>query len=287
MARRNGWRIILRIEDLDGPRIKPGVTDQIISTLGWLGIDWDGDPLVQSVDLKPYTDAVTTLAASGAAYPCELTRTQIEAAAGAPQEGSGESRFPASLRPADWNSPRPFSDTGTNWRFATPPEAVGFTDAFAGSQSIRPAETIGDFVLWTKRGTPSYQLAVVVDDARQGVTHVVRGDDLLDSAARQILLYRDLSLQPQIPAYTHLPLVLGVDGRRLAKRHGDTRIDAYRDRGVPAQAVIGLIARWCGLTAAPVPMNAVEFRDRFDLTLVPKSPITFTPKDDAWLFSQA
>jgi glutamyl-tRNA synthetase len=143
-------------------------------------------------------------------------------------------------------------------------------------------------VIWTRRGQPSYQLAVVVDDHRQGVTQVVRGDDLLDSAARQILLYRLLAFGPE-PTYTHLPLVLGTDGRRLAKRHGDTRIDHYRESGVPARAVIGLLAAWCGLIPAgqPEPMTAPEFADRFDLTNMPPGPVTFTPEDDQWLRSQA
>jgi glutamyl-tRNA synthetase len=173
-----------------------------------------------------------------------------------------------------------------NWRFLTPSGAIDFADGFAGRQSLDPSRTVGDFVLWTKRGQPSYQLAVVVDDHRQGVTQIIRGDDLLDSAARQLLLWRALGLSPE-PAFTHLPLVLGPDGRRLAKRHGDTRIDHYRAQGVPAEAMIGLVAFWCGTLPRRACMSAREFRDALSLGTIPHAPITFTPEDDRWLLSQA
>ncbi len=292
LARRLGWRIVLRIEDLDGPRIKPGAAEACIDTLRWLGIDWDTGPIIQSHDLSPYLDAMRTLAARAAAYPSELTRSEIEAAASAPQElgadpgapvGTGEIRFPPELRPA--LHPREFVDAETNWRFAVPDRAVEFADDFAGPQRGRPIDTIGDFVIWTKRAQPSYQLAVVVDDARQGVTHIVRGDDLLDSAARQLLLYEALNLAP-IPRYCHLPLVVGTDGRRLAKRHGDTRLDTYRARGVPAERVIGLLAYWSGVTnpdQPPKPMSAAEYAAGFELNRLPRARVTFTNNDDRWL----
>lgn len=287
IARRKGWRVVLRIEDLDGPRVKWGAADDIIDTLRWLGMDWDEGPYFQTADLAPYCRAMADLASRGLVYPSELTRTEIDTGAGAPQEGSGEIRFSPSLRPADWSTPRVFEDTGLNWRFATPQRTVRFDDAIAGPQVITPAETIGDFIVWTKRYVPAYQLAVVVDDARQGVTDVVRGDDLLDSAARQLLLYEALELAPR-PTYYHLPLIVGPDGRRLAKRHGDTRVAYYRGKGVPSEAVVGLIADWCGLGRGPTAMSAAEFRDTLAWEVMPRgNPFHFTPKDDAWLLSQA
>jgi glutamyl-tRNA synthetase len=300
MARNSGWRIVLRIEDLDTPRVKAGAADRLIETLAWLGLDWDDGPVIQSDDLCPYREAVARLAAAGAAYPCELTRREIDAAASAPHDTPGspgrepqhggegiegrENRFPPELRPP--LLPRTFSDEATNWRFATPGSVVRFSDRFRGEVAGTPAETIGDFVIWTKRGQPSYQLAVVVDDARQGITQVVRGDDLLDSAGRQILLYRALGLAPE-PAYTHLPLVVGPDGRRLAKRHGDTRIDAYRQHGVGPDAVIGLAARWSGIVEERTEMSLESFAARYDLSRTPRSPVVFTPEDHAWLMSRA
>jgi len=282
LARRNNWRIVLRIEDLDGPRIKEGAADAIIDTLRFLGLDWDEGPLVQSHDLSPYTDAMRALAAAGRVFPCALTRAEIEHAASAPHGSTGESRFPPELRPP--LHPRDFDDPKTNWRFAVDDATVEFDDRVAGPQRINPSRSVGDFVVWTKRAQPAYQLAVVVDDHRQRVTDVVRGDDLLDSAARQLLLSRALGFDPE-PAYTHLPLVLGEDGRRLAKRHGDTRVDHYRSRRVPPERIVGLIAFWSGVTDHREPMSPRDFASAFNLQTLPRSPAVFTREDDQWLLT--
>ncbi|TBR25736.1 tRNA glutamyl-Q(34) synthetase GluQRS [bacterium] len=276
LARRLGWRIVLRIEDLDGPRVKPAAVDGLRRTLEWLGLDWDEGPHIQSSDLEPYRSAMVRLVREGAAFPCSRTRGEL-AAASAPQEGVHETRYPKELRPLKWA--REFSE-GVNWRFIAPEAPVPFVDVFHGPQDVNLSTLVGDFTIWTKRAVPAYQLAVVVDDARQGITQVVRGDDLLDSAARQLLIYRALGLGPE-PAYTHLPLVRGPDGKRLAKRHGDSRIDGYREIGVTAERVIGLLAGWSGLKRSP--MSAAEFRDSFSLAALPKASAVFAAADDAWL----
>lgn len=283
LARASGWRVVLRIEDLDTPRVKPGVIGATVETLAWLGLDWDEGPLVQSDGLGVHAEAMRTLAAGGVVYPCDLTRTQIEAAASAPNEGDHEPRFDASLRPA--TRPRGFEDRATNWRLAVDAGPVRFEDRFRGMVTVDVGATVGDFVVWTKRGCPSYQLAVVVDDARQGVTEVVRGDDLLGSAGRQTLLYRALGLG-EPPAYTHLPLVRGSDGRRLAKRHGDTRLDHYRALGVPAERVLALLARWCGVEAGDA-VRAADLIGAVRLDTMPRADITFRPEDDQWLIDGA
>ncbi|MCA9294709.1 MAG: hypothetical protein KDA20_12940 [Phycisphaerales bacterium] len=285
IARQNNWHIVMRIEDLDGPRIKPDAERLALDTLSWIGIDWDSDVARQSDDLAPYTRAMERLAARAMAYPCELTRTEIADAASAPHApdaaGEHETPFPTHLRPPI--EPRSFADAATNWRFVVPDEQIVFVDDFVGPQHLNPAHSIGDFVIWTKRAQPAYQLAVIVDDARQGVTDVIRGDDLLDSTARQLLLYRALDLRP--PAHwMHLPLVVGPDGKRLAKRHGDTRVAHYRQHNVAPQRIIGLLAHWCGITPAPKPMSAKEFLERFDCSTIPRSRIVMRPEDDAWLF---
>ncbi len=287
LARQRGWRVVLRIEDLDGPRVKPEAVQGVADTLTWLGIDWDIGPLVQSHTLEPCHAAMWSLAARGLAYACDLTRSEIEAALSAPHDTTpaapgSESVFPATLRPPHAGQPCTFDRLDTNWRFATPPGSVEFADEAAGPQCHEPAREIGDFVLWTKRGTPAYQLAVVVDDHRQGITHVVRGNDLLPSAARQLLLYRALGLTPE-PAYCHLPLVIGLDGRRLAKRHGDTRVDTYRAAGVPPERVIGLVAHWCGCTPTPAPCTPREWVSMLQLDRLPRAPVVFGSEHDAWL----
>lgn len=294
MARRAGWRIVLRIEDLDGPRVKRGADLLAIDLLTWLGMDWDEGPVWQSADLGACRDAMDQLARAGRVYPTTLSRSDVErlgqGAEGsseglsAPQEGSHEVRFPAALRPViDGDArARGFDDEAATWRFVVEPGMVSFADRFAGLRAFDISAIAGDFIVWTRQRMPAYQLAVVVDDARQGVTEVVRGDDLLDSAARQLLVYRALGTGPE-PTYTHLPLVKGEDGKRLAKRHGDTRLDTYREAGVPPERVIGLAAFWCGLIAAPEPMSARMFCEGFTLDTMPQGPITFRPEDDAWL----
>lgn len=285
LARRHGWRIILRIEDLDTPRVKPGVLELTVDLLRWLGMDWDVGPLVQSATPEPHLEAMETLARAGMVYPSDLTRSQIEAAASAPQEGSHEVVFPASLRPAA--VPGRFADEHACWRLIVPPGEVRFEDAFAGARAYDVSRVVGDFVVWTRRaadrpGQPAYQLAVVVDDERQGVTEVVRGDDLLDSAARQMLVRRGLGIARE-PRYTHLPLVLGPDGRRLAKRHGDTRLDTFRAGGTRAERVIGLVALWCGMLEKPREMSCREFLGGFDLRKIAGEPVVLTPESLTWL----
>ena len=272
--------MILRIEDLDGPRVKPEAAAQAIDVLGWLGLDWDAGALYQSHDLRPYREALEHLAARGLTYPCPATRREIEAALSAPHAGDHEVRYPGLYRPPDPPAIPP--DTATATRVIVPDEAIPFTETLHGTRAVNVQQQVGDFIVETKAGLPAYQLAVVVDDARQGVTHVVRGDDLLDSTARQVLLYRLLRLG-RPPRYTHLPLVLGPDGRRLAKRHGDTRVASYRDAGVAAERIVGLMASWCGVTERREAMAAAEFAERFRAAKLSPDPVTFGEEDHRWL----
>ena len=273
----------MRIEDLDGPRIKSDAAVQTIDTLRWLGLDWDDDVLVQSDDLSPYINAAESLCAAGSAFHCNLSRAEISAAASAPQQGVHETTFARHLRPAHAGEPCAFDEATANIRFLVPEITLSIEDGFCGTTQHDVAGCPGDFVIWTRRGCPAYQLAVVVDDARQGVTDVVRGDDLLASAARQELLARALDLPS--PHSWHLPLVLGEDGHRLAKRHGDTRIDTYRTLGVPPERLLGLLACWCGLTERPQELTIAEVLERFDLDRLPRVPVTMTGEDDRWLRS--
>ncbi len=276
--------VVLRIEDLDGPRIKAEATNQTIDILQWLGLDWDGPILTQSDDLSAYESAMEYLASRGLVYQCDLTRRQIEAAASAPHESTGERRYPPEWRPADPTRYR-FDRTQTNYRLTVDAGSLVIHDEVLGPVAVDPGREVGDFVVWTKRGTPSYQLAVVVDDIRQGVTQVVRGQDLLTSAGRQALLYRAFEA-PQ-PRWWHLPLVLGPDGRRLAKRHGDSRLATYRHAGVPAERVIALIAKWSGIPDAGDTLSASEFACQFDQDTLPTDPVVMTEEDHLWLLAAA
>jgi glutamyl-tRNA synthetase len=284
LARQRGWQIVLRIDDLDGPRIKTGTDLQAIEILQWLGMDWDAGPFYQSHTLDAYRAALTRLAGEGIAYPCRCTRSQIQAASlSAPQEGDHELRYPGSCRPPQPArfDPNSWGDEAVAWRVQVPDGMTLFVDRFAGSQAWNVQNDSGDFLIATKQGVASYQLAVVIDDSTQQVSQVVRGDDLLSSTPRQMLLYDRLQLAP-LPEYWHLPLVVGTDGRRLAKRHGDTRLTAYRDAGVSPERVLGLLAEWSGLGPRRE-LASAEFLARFDIDRVPRRRIVFTQDDDAWL----
>ena len=281
MARQRNWNLVMRLEDLDGPRIKQDAAATTLDTLRWLGLDWDGEVLVQSDDLKPYRDAVEGLCRQGLAYACDLSRADISQAASAPHENEHETAFPQSLRPETAGQPCRLDPQESNIRFLTTGSPIEVEDGFCGPSMHDVSALPGDFVIWTRRGTPSYQLAVIVDDARQGVTDVVRGDDLLASAARQTMLAHALDLP--VPDWWHLPLVLGPDGHRLAKRHGDTRLTHYRQQGVRPERVLGLLATWCGLTEEPMELNISDVLDAFDLKRIPTDPITMTHEEEQWL----
>lgn len=279
VARQNGWRILLRIENLDGPRIKTGSDRVLLQDLEYLGLNWDQGPVYQSVRAQEYRRAVELLVADGSAYPCICTRREIDLAASAPHAEDGASVYPGTCRGrfASIEQARQAAGREPAIRFAAPDRIVQFEDRFRGTQQINVATKLGDFVIAKADGTAAYQLAVVVDDLAAGVTEVVRGDDLLDSTPRQILLYEALGAADRVPHYNHVPLVVGPDGRRLAKRHGDTRIASYRQMGVPAGRILELLARWCGIGDSRRPIES------FDLDRLGKSPIIFTPQDDAWL----
>ena len=284
LARQNDWKVLLRIEDLDGPRIKVGSVDQSIKILQWLGLDWQQGPLFQAGDLAPYQAALLQLAASGAIYPCNCTRSEIEAASLSAPHGDAHDRcYPGTCRPEE---PTPLAADqvdlqNSGWRIRVPKGLHHFEDQFAGRQTYDISQTVGDFQVWTKGGIPSYQLAVVVDDARQQVDCVVRGNDLLSSTPRQKLLYQRLDLVPS-PQYWHVPLVRGEEGRRLAKRHGDTRLASYLEAGVAPERVIGLLAEWCGC-GDRCPMSAQEFAQTFRLAQLPPDDVVFHPADQTWL----
>jgi len=283
MARRNGWRILLRIEDLDGPRVRPGADRQAINDLRWLGLDWDEGPVYQSQRRTRYQQALGALAAGGHLYPCVCTRGDIARAASAPHAEDGSSVYPGTCRGrfASVEQAAQLSGRSPALRFAVPDRIVSFHDGIAGDVSHAVARDLGDFIVAKGDGTPAYQLAVVVDDLEAGVTDIVRGDDLLDSTPRQMLIYEALGASAAIPRYHHVPLVVGQDGRRLAKRHGDTRLSEYRRAGVPPSRVLALLARWCGLEIDPWRGRPADLLDRFHS--VPPGRIVFTAADDRWL----
>jgi glutamyl-tRNA synthetase len=282
LARQGGWRIVLRIEDIDSPRIKRGADLQAIDDLRWLGIDWDEEPIYQSQRMERYRAAIDRLITSGAAYPCVCTRKEIDLAASAPHASDGADIYPGTCRDRfeSIEEARNASGREPAIRFDTRGQSADFEDAFSGRHHFDVERDLGDFVIAKADQTPAYQLAVVVDDAEMGITDIVRGDDLIDSTPRQILLYRALDLADRIPRYMHLPLVVGTDGLRLAKRHGDTRIATYRQAGATPADVLTLLASWCGILAREIlgrPTCAADLIEHFDSVRIPHHPIIYDP----------
>ena len=213
-ARRAGGRWLVRLEDLDAPRVVPGASAEIIAALELYGLSPDGDLVRQSQRTPLYEEAIARLRAAGQLYDCACSRTELRRLASAPTpDEDAEPVYPGTCRAgiAPGRAPR-------SLRFRVPPGVVRFADAVHGDQAQDVAREVGDFVVRRADGPFAYQLAVVVDDAAQGVTQVVRGADLLDSTARQIVLQRTLGLPT--PDHAHLPLVLGPNGAKVGKRDG-------------------------------------------------------------------
>ena len=276
-ARAQDGRVVLRIEDIDSPRVKAGAAQQACDDLRWLGLDWDEGPVLQTQRLEHYESALHRLQEAERVYPCTCTRGDVERAASAPHDD----RVPGTVSayPGTCSGRQAADATALGgpycWRFRLPYDSCTFEDGFCGSVQVDLKEAGGDFVVWKSAGTPAYQLAVVVDDAAQGVTEVVRGDDLIPSTPRQLLLYEALDLTA--PRFVHLPLVVGPDGRRLAKRHGDTRLSALRRAGVTAEALVGLLAWSCGWVERGQEISARELLPLFRLESIPRGPFVLTP----------
>jgi glutamyl-tRNA synthetase len=287
-VRRRGGTLLLRMEDLDHPKNKPGAAAAALDDLRWLGFDWDEGPDVggphvpytQTERKARYAAALATLRQKGLAYPCVCSRRDVEAGQSAPHFEDGL-YYPGTCRGrfADYGEAQRVlpPERLPAWRFRVQAgETVRFEDGFHGECVQDVSALSGDFVLARDPQGAGYMLAVVVDDAEMGVTEVVRGDDLLPATPRQLLLYRALGLVP--PRFLHVPLVVSEDGRRLAKRHGDTRISALRESGIAPERVIGLLAWWCGWAAWEERLTLRDLLPRFDLGVLPREPAVLTPR---------
>lgn len=258
VAKRAGGVSLLRVEDLDGPRVVKGSEEAILEDLLWLGLGWDERMPRQSERSEAYARAVATLEARGLVYPCDCSRADIALVAHAPHPGE-ESVYPGTCRDKD---PARTMKRPPALRVRVPGAnvSISLSDGALGAVSQSLAREVGDFVLRRGDGVYAYQLAVVVDDAAGGVTDVVRGADLLDSTARQIWLARTLGLP--VPAYTHVPLVTGPDAARLEKRSPSATVRGLRAAGVAPERILGRLAHGLGLAPEPVPMTAAEVAAR-------------------------
>jgi glutamyl-tRNA synthetase len=273
-ARASGSRFLLRIEDLDRVASRAEHERSHLSDLRALGLDWDGVVVRQSDRFPAYDRALAQLDAGGLLYACYCTRREVQAAVAAPHGRSPEGAYPGTCRDLSPAERRAREDGGRRpaWRVRAGAERVEVVDQRYG----RFTGVVDDFVVRRADGAPAYQVAVVVDDHDQGVGEVVRGDDLLESTPRQVWLARRLGLT--VPAYAHVPLVLGPDGQRLAKRHGAVSLDDLARRGVGSGVLLGAMASSLGLVPAGTPVASVaDLVGRFDPDRVPDGPWRFDP----------
>jgi glutamyl-tRNA synthetase len=235
-ARAAGAGLVMRIEDLDRARCRDDFIEAALEDLRWLGLEWTEGPdiggphapYLQSQRGDWYLDVWRRLEAARAIYPSPHSRKDVEEAGQAPHDRDSEPIFPASLRPARWD--RATAPAGVAWRFRVPDgRVIEFQDAVHGTVRRTAGIDFGDFVVWRRDDLAAYELAVVADDHAMEIEEVVRGEDLLTSTARQILLYEALGWEP--PAWCHAPLVCDAEGRRLAKRTGGLAIRDLRAAG--------------------------------------------------------
>jgi glutamyl-tRNA synthetase len=263
--------IVMRLEDLDGPRCEPRYADAALRDLEWLGLDWDGPALVQSHGLTRLNAAVHELLANGQAYPCVCSRGDVLRAQSAPHAGESEPRYPGTCRGrfATLEEAERLTGREAGLRLLVPEGSIQIDDGFAGKHEWDVARDVGDFLIARRDKAPAYQLAVTVDDDASGVDTVLRGDDLLPSTARQWHVQRALGLPH--PRWFHVPLVVDENGRRLAKREAALSLDELRAAGTDPRQIVAWAAKSAGMPVEGL-VTARELIARFDLSRVPRAP---------------
>jgi glutamyl-tRNA synthetase len=282
-VRAAGGQFVLRVEDLDQPRVRPGATEHMLEDLHWLELDWDEGPdcsgphapYIQSERIALYQDYLQRLRAAGLVYPCYCSRAEVAQAAriaSAPQQGSEEGpRYPGTCRHLTAKQRRDYEKRGRRpaLRLRVDDERiVTFDDLIAGPATQQVQHAVGDFILCRSNGIFAYQFAVVIDDGLMQINQVVRGADLLSSTARQILLFEALGLP--IPTFAHVPLILDEQHKRLAKRTQSSGIEPLRKAGFTSQQVVGQLAASCGLAepgtaTSPIELARLYFRQPYDI----------------------
>ena len=287
-TRSEGGTFVMRVEDLDLPRVRPGLARRQLEELRFLGLDWDEGPMLPSLHEQGphapyfqsrrgviYDAALEQLAASGHVYDCFCSRAEI-ALASAPHgpEDDGP-RYPGTCRGLTTQQRSERARTRKPaLRLRVPEGAVTFEDAICGPQSFDPQAEVGDFVLRRADGVHAYQLAVVVDDAAMGITQVLRGADLLSSTARQIVLYRLLGKVE--PRWAHAPLVRGPSGERLSKRDAAASLSASAQRGDDSGRIVAALASSSGLFPPADACTPADLVPTFAIDRVPRGPATPT-----------
>ena len=263
-VRSRGGRMILRMEDLDPDRCRPEYMETLRDDLDWLGLDWDAEQTPQSRRTDAYRAEFEKLSQLGLVYPCYCSRAELHAAS-APHASDGTAIYAGTCRNLTPEE-RAQKTRRPAWRVRVPEEEISFHDRLQGDYTENLARDCGDFIVRRSDGVYAYQLAVVTDDAKGGVTEVVRGRDLLSSTPRQIWLQRMLGF-PE-PEYCHVPLLVAPDGRRLSKRERDLDLGALRQLYTPEE-LLGKLAALANLQPEAAPVRAWELVSRFSWDCVP------------------
>ena len=266
-ARGRGGKFLLRIEDTDRARSTAEATDAILAGLNWLGLDWDGEPLSQFSRAERHAEIAHQMLATGHAYKCFATQDEIEAFRESARLAGQSTLYRSPWRDSD---PSQHPDAPFVIRIKAPIEGeTVIHDQVQGDVRIRN-DQLDDMIALRSDGTPTYMLAVVVDDHDMGVTHVIRGDDHLNNAARQMLVYHAMGWK--VPVWAHIPLIHGPDGKKLSKRHGALGVEEYQQMGYPAAAMRNYLARLGWSHGNDEFFTDAQAREWFDLTGIGKSP---------------
>jgi glutamyl-tRNA synthetase len=282
-AKSQGGRVVLRLDDVDSERAGQGFVDQLLDDLRWLGLSWDGPPQVSSEHTADHERAVERLQAQGDVYPCVCSRADVMRALGAPQAGTAEARYPGLCRGKFTSRAQAEQLTGraAALRISVPPGQRSVSDLIYGRYAEDLLLEVGDFVVQRRAGACAYQLACVIDDHLDGVTHVVRGRDLLASTLRQNLIAERLGLP--VPRYAHVPLICDHNGRRLAKRERDMSLLQLRAQGVSAKQVVRWAARCAEQTLHSHQCCAQDFVGQFDPCRIPPHDVLLPCQlSEAW-----
>lgn len=269
-ARGRGGKFLLRIEDTDRERSTPAATEAILKGMAWLGLDHDGEVISQFERAERHAEVALKLLSEGKAYKCFATQDEIQTFRDAARAEGKSTLYRSPWRDAD---PATHPDAPYVVRIKSPDEGVTvIRDEVQGNVTIRN-DQLDDMVLLRSDGTPVYMLAVVVDDHDMGVTHVIRGDDHLNNAARQMMIYAAMGWD--VPVYAHIPLIHGSDGKKLSKRHGALGVEEYQAMGYPAAGMRNYLARLGWSHGDDEFFTDTQAKEWFDLSGIGKSPARF------------
>jgi len=278
-ARRYGGTMLLRIEDTDVERSRQHHAEQIVSSLHWLGAEWDEGPIYQSDRLDRYRERAEELVTAGKAYRCYCTVEELDAERSEAERAGKQWRYSGRCRHIAGNSGEPHVI-----RFAVPPGTIEFHDLIRGDVQFE-GDLIDDFVLLRSDRNPTYHLSVTVDDVDMAITHVARGDDHLSNTPKHVLLFR--AFGAEVPSFAHLPLILGGDKKRLSKRTGATSAEEYREMGIVPEALFNFLTLlgWSPGENREI-FSPDEAAQWFDLRDVNKAPAVFDPEKLLWMNGQ-